>query len=151
MAKKINLICVGKLKNKHILELEQEYIKRLNSIKLNIIETKAHAEDINKEMIMLIRKLQELNIKNFYLLDEQGENFSSHQFANFIGRKLDSGPQITFIIGGAYGHDPMLKKQSSGLISLSSMTFPHKLARLFLVEQIYRAQCLIKGHPYHNE
>lgn len=82
-------------------------------------------------------------------LDERGKTYDSHEFAQFVGKLLESGKaEIVFVIGGADGLPPEVKKRADHLLSLSAMTLPHRLARLLLVEQLYRAHCILKGVPY---
>jgi 23S rRNA (pseudouridine1915-N3)-methyltransferase len=77
-------------------------------------------------------------------LDERGRDLSTAQFAPLLSR------ETAFIIGGADGLDPGLKESADLLLRLSSLTLPHALAQLVLVEQIYRAATLLTGHPYHR-
>ncbi|MEO1105498.1 MAG: 23S rRNA (pseudouridine(1915)-N(3))-methyltransferase RlmH [Pseudomonadota bacterium] len=84
-------------------------------------------------------------------LDERGKGVSSEGFANALQAKLDAGKStITFAIGGADGHPPAVRERASEILSLSPMTLPHQLARVTLLEQIYRAITLCAGHPYHR-
>ena len=78
-------------------------------------------------------------------LDERGRDFTTKQFAALLGEPT------TFVIGGADGLDPVLKKEASLLLRLSALTLPHALAQVVLCEQIYRAATLLTGHPYHRE
>jgi 23S rRNA (pseudouridine1915-N3)-methyltransferase len=64
---------------------------------------------------------------------------------------MTEGRDLDFVIGGADGLDPEIKNQADKMLSLSLMTYPHALARLILIEQLYRAQCIIKKHPYHRD
>jgi 23S rRNA (pseudouridine1915-N3)-methyltransferase len=75
---------------------------------------------------------------------------SSHSFAQWISQKQRQGKSLVFIIGGAYGCAPSLKQMAHEEISLSPLTFSHVLAQLVLLEQIYRAFTILKGHPYHK-
>jgi 23S rRNA (pseudouridine1915-N3)-methyltransferase len=85
------------------------------------------------------------------LLDSGGEEFSSEQFAKFLGDHQDRNPlPVTFAIGGADGFSPVAKAAAQHVISLGKMTFAHELARVVLLEQIYRAFTILKGHPYHS-
>ena len=84
-------------------------------------------------------------------LDERGKNLSSTQFAKKIGDLGDDGRRyIAFIIGGADGLDDALRKRADMVISLGLMTWPHMLVRAMLAEQIFRAQSILAGHPYHR-
>ncbi len=85
------------------------------------------------------------------VLDERGTALSSEAFAGLLRRHLDSGtPDIAFLIGGPDGHAPEIREQAGSLLSFGQMTWPHRLVRVMLFEQIYRAITLIQGHPYHR-
>ena len=84
-------------------------------------------------------------------LDERGEAPTSVAFADMLGRWRDGGaPQIAFLIGGADGLDEVVRARADHLLALGPMTWPHQLARVLLLEQIYRAQQILAGHPYHR-
>lgn len=87
-----------------------------------------------------------------FLLDERGKTFTSLKFADFLQRKMNSGIKTLFlVVGGAYGFSDEVYARASGKISLSSLTFPHDLVRVFIAEQIYRAFTILRGEPYHHE
>lgn len=148
----LHLITVGKLSDKNIEELEKDYIKRLTSPRLCIHEVKAHAENLNLEAKEVLAKIEDLS-KNentfIVLLAENGKQFSSVEFSQWLSQKNEN-QSIIFIIGGAAGHGSAVIEKSQFKLSLSELTYPHKLARLLLVEQIYRAQTIKSGHPYHK-
>lgn len=84
-------------------------------------------------------------------MDERGQNLSSSDLAARIGAWRDDGVRdVAFVIGGADGLDDSLRKQASLVLSLGKPTWPHMLVRALLAEQIYRAQCILSGHPYHR-
>jgi 23S rRNA (pseudouridine1915-N3)-methyltransferase len=85
------------------------------------------------------------------LLDEKGREFTSSEFASWFIKKQNASPrQLIFVIGGAYGFSAEVRARANETISLSQMTFSHQMVRLFAIEQIYRAQTIIKGEPYHH-
>jgi 23S rRNA (pseudouridine1915-N3)-methyltransferase len=87
----------------------------------------------------------------FVLLDSRGKQFSSEQFAEWLGKQRDQGQQlIVFAIGPADGWSEATRKRANLLLSLGPMTLPHELARVLLSEQIYRAFTILSGHPYHT-
>jgi ribosomal RNA large subunit methyltransferase H len=87
-----------------------------------------------------------------YLFDERGESYTSRVFATFIERAMVSGERrLVFIIGGPYGFSPEVYDRADGQVSLSRMTFSHQMVRLFAIEQLYRAQTIIRGEPYHHD
>ncbi|WP_374302484.1 23S rRNA (pseudouridine(1915)-N(3))-methyltransferase RlmH [Ferrovibrio sp.] len=85
-------------------------------------------------------------------MDERGKSLSSRQFAEILEKWRDGGEQdVAFLIGGADGLDPALTARARLTLSLSAMTWPHLLARVMLLEQLYRAWSLQTGHPYHRD
>ena len=84
------------------------------------------------------------------LWDRQGKRINSLAFANLIQDQADTGKNINFIIGGAYGSSDKLFKKSQLILSASNLTFPHRLFKIFLMEQIYRASAINRNHPYHK-
>ena len=83
-------------------------------------------------------------------LDEQGRDWTSAELARQLGRWRDASEHVTFVIGGPDGLAAELKRSARVLLRLSSMTLPHALARVLLVEQLYRAWSILAGHPYHR-
>ena len=150
--KDLHLIVVGKLNDKNIEELERDYFKRFTNPKLTIHEVRAHSEDLNKEAKEVCAKIDELS-KNDHpaivLLTEKGKQFESRDFSKWLSSLYET-QSVIFIIGGASGHGENVIKRSHHKLSLSLLTYPHKLARLLLVEQIYRAQTIVANHPYNK-
>jgi 23S rRNA (pseudouridine1915-N3)-methyltransferase len=96
--------------------------------------------------------LSALNANDYVvLLDERGTNPNSRELSDMLLKKLESSRRVVIIIGGAYGVDDILKKRTDYIWSLSNLVFPHQLVRLILTEQIYRAQEIALGNPYHHE
>ncbi|MAZ49973.1 MAG: 23S rRNA (pseudouridine(1915)-N(3))-methyltransferase RlmH [Halobacteriovoraceae bacterium] len=140
----MKLITVGKLKDTHLEAIEKEYLKRLKTPKLEIIELKASAENKDAEAEFILKKLTP---NDFVItLTEWGKEFDSVAFSKWLYTK--SNP--VFVICGAEGPGQKLLERSNAKLSLSKMTMPHKLARIVFVEQLYRAQTIYEGHPYHN-
>ena len=137
------IIAIGKIKKKWIQEGIEMYLKRLPG--LEVIEIKEHNK--NKET----HTIKEIISKNEILvtLNENGQSFTSKQLSTKL---LNSHNQnITFVIGGASGLLPSLNNSASWQLSLSPLTFPHEIARLLLIEQLYRAKTITQGGPYHKE
>lgn len=148
----IHLIVVGKLNDKNIIELENDYFKRITNPKLHIHEVKAHAENLNQEAKEVLGKLNELFKQEkplIILLTEKGQQFTSVAFSLWLEEK-NATQSLVFIIGGASGHGEAVIKAAHYKLSLSELTYPHKLARLLLVEQLYRAQTIRHKHPYNK-
>ena len=141
----INLICIGKLK-KELVDSENEYLKRISKFsKINVIEIKEASGNSKEEILKKEEKLMLPKLKdNICILSEEGKNMNSMEFSNII--KND----ITFVIGSSYGLSENVKNKGK-LISLSKMTFSHQLARIILLEQIYRAYCIQKNLPYQRD
>lgn len=150
--KDLHLIVTGRLGDKNIEELEKDYYKRLTVPKLTIYEARAHSEDLNKEAKEVIARIDEIS-KNenpyIVLLAENGKQFTSVNFSKWLSNIYER-QSVIFIIGGASGHGEAVQKRAHFRLSLSELTYPHKLARLLLVEQIYRAQTIVANHPYNK-
>ncbi len=137
------IIAIGKIRKKWIQEGIEMYLKRLPGLEVKEIKdsTQLKEEHTIKEIIS----------KNEFLvtLNENGQSFTSKQLATKL---LNSHNQnITFVIGGALGLTSSLNNLASWQLSLSPLTFPHEIARLLLIEQIYRAKTITQGGPYHKE
>lgn len=86
------------------------------------------------------------------LLDERGSEYTSREFSDFLQQKTLSVPKtIFFVVGGPYGFSPAVYARADSKLSLSRMTFPHEMVRLFFVEQIYRALTIARNMPYHHD
>jgi 23S rRNA (pseudouridine1915-N3)-methyltransferase len=150
---KITIVAVGKIKEKFWQTGITEYVKRLKPYTvLNFVEIKAEAfSNQNKKQAQiienqrLIKALEKYNQQNIYLLAEAGQEFDSLKFAKFIA----STPEMILVIGGALGWAEEIKQKYPQNISLSQLTMPHEMARVVLLEQIYRATSIIKGKEYH--
>ena len=156
--KKINIICVGNLKEKYFKEAVAEYQKRLKPYcDLNIIEiqesmlVKNNESEINKvkekEGQAIISKLNDgYNI----LLDLDGVNITSEELSVKINKIYLSNNLINFVIGGSYGVSCEVKEKINDKIAFGKITYPHQLIRVILVEQIYRQFKIKEGSAYHK-
>ncbi len=151
---KINLYCVGNLKDKSYVDMCNEYSKRISRFaKLNIIELKERNELSNQLQIAEAETkeiLSKVNQDKIVLFDVKGENLSSEQLASFIDNYFQTNSELNFVIGGSYGVSDSLKDECQKKISLSKMTFPHRLFRVMALEQIYRALTIINNVAYHK-
>ena len=155
---KINLVAVGKVKEKYFLGGIEEYAKRLSRFcDFKIIELPE--ENYNKVDDALIESIKKKesekilqNLKGYvFALAIEGKKYSSQSFSEEIKKLIDLGKgEITFVIGGSYGLDDSVKAKADKLISFSDMTFPHTLFRLMFTEQLYRAFSIINGSSYHK-
>lgn len=155
---KVTLLVVGKTTNSHIDALIQEYQKRLTHylpFALQVIpelkNTKALSPEQQKQAEGdLILKAVTANT-DLILLDEHGKEFRSIEFADYLQKRMLSGRDVVFVVGGPYGFADTVYQRANGKISLSKMTFSHQMVRLFFVEQSYRAMTILRGEPYHHE
>lgn len=155
----IKLIAIGKTDNKAIVELIEEYAKRLNfyiKFEVEIIpdlkNTKSLSEVIQKqkEGELILKKV--IASDELILLDERGKSYSSVDFSSYIQKKMNSGlKQLIFVIGGPYGFSEEVYARANGKISISKMTFSHQMIRPFFIEQLYRAFTILRNEPYHHE
>lgn len=148
----IKIICLGSLKEKYLIEAIKEYQKRLSKYtKLEIIELKDEKDDVNplkKEKEYIKKHINSRD--NIVILDINGKEYTSESFAEFINKELTNNSNITFIIGSSNGLDDEIKELSNKRISFSSLTFPHGLFRVILLEQIYRSFKIINNETYHK-
>ena len=149
----IKIICVGKIKEQYLKDAIEEYLKRISKYtKLEIIELPDFNYDIKKTLetekdyILKNIKDNEYNI----LLDIEGNNYNSIEFAKTIDKIRNNYSNINFIIGGSFGVHDEIKKIVNERISFSKLTFPHQLFRVMLLEQIYRSYKILNNETYHK-
>ena len=156
---RINLLCIGKTDDKEIQNLIKYYQNRLpkhwNFEKVEIPDVK-NAKNLSPDLLKKEEaKLflnQTENSDFVVLLDEKGKQFTSREFAAKIENWMNSSvKKVSFFIGGAYGFSDGIYERANEKMSLSKMTFTHQMIRLFFVEQIYRADQILLGKPYHND
>lgn len=155
---KITLILNGKTEDDHIIKGFAVYEQRLKhyiSFETVVIpalkNTKALSteQQKQKEGEMLLKNIQSSD--KLILLDENGKEYSSLGFSEFIQQQMNSGiKNLVFVVGGPYGFSEEIYKRANGKLSLSKMTFSHQMVRLFFVEQVYRAMTILKNEPYHH-
>ncbi len=157
----IQIIAIGKIKEKFLQEGIAEYVKRLrpyvNLQILELAEEKRHiSASVSAEKAAMKKEGERIlaaNPDGSYIisLDVKGTAWSSIELAEFLRqRELAGMNQITFIIGGDLGLSPLVLSQSDMRLSLSKMTVTHPMARLLLLEQVYRACRINSGEPYHK-
>ena len=155
---KVNIVAVGKVKEKYFLDGINEYAKRLTRYcEFKIIEVAE--ENFTKFDDGLVATIKEReaerilpHLKGFVIaMAIEGKKFTSEKFARLIKDVADRGSGvITLVIGGSYGLSDRIKNSADQLMSFSDMTFPHTLFRLMLTEQIYRAFSINGGSAYHK-
>lgn len=152
---KINLICIGKIKEKYIKDGINEFKKRLEPyINFNIYELKEYSDSNislskNKESDDIIKNINKREGYNI-LLDIRGEMVSSENLSLKLSNLTNSYSTINFIIGGSNGVNTEVEKKVNYRLSFSKMTFPHQLMRLILIEQIYRVISIQNNIKYHK-
>ena len=152
------LLCVGKTDQaelKQLIDLYQNRLKHYTKFSLVVIDDIKNSKNISeKQQKETEGKALEKQLKagdRIILLDENGKNFSSTAFSDWINKQQISGvKRFVFIIGGPYGFSANIYALAHQKISLSSMTFSHQMVRLFFVEQLYRAHTILKNEPYHH-
>jgi len=144
----IDIICLGKIKEKYLVDLIEDYKKRISKyLKLNIIELPDSNNILDEEKEILSK----VDRKSYIiLLDILGSNISSVELAKLIDKTYISYPKITFIIGGSNGVTDNIKNIANYRLSFSNMTFPHGLFRGILLEQIYRSCKINNNESYHK-
>ena len=151
---KVNIICVGKIKESFFNDAIAEYKKRLSRFcNFSIIEVDEDSKQTNisikseKESKMLLEKWKGAIVA----LDGKGKMLSSEDLAEYIEKKEISGiSEISFVIGGSNGLSKTILDSADIVVSFGKITYPHQLFRVVLSEQIYRAFTIIKGLPYHK-
>ncbi|MBA3813170.1 MAG: 23S rRNA (pseudouridine(1915)-N(3))-methyltransferase RlmH [Alphaproteobacteria bacterium] len=143
----ITIASIGKLKNPALKSLYAEYNKRLEW-KVNLTEFDAKPS-IEQEGACLLNAIPPSTF--LITLDENGENLKSEEFATCLKNiQLYHQGKLGLIVGGASGLSKEVKEKSQKSISFGRMTWPHLFVRVMLIEQLYRAQQILKGHPYHR-
>ena len=157
--KKIVLICFGKLKTPGLEDAVAEFTKRLGGYtKFSCVEMRS-TQSPEKDEAMVLELLQSQAFKNNYarnpqiwVLDETGKAMKTTEWASEFQEILDRGSgELVFILGGSYGLSEAVLKLAHKRVSFGPQTLSHELARLVLVEQLYRALSYSAGHPYHHE
>ena len=140
----IEMIVVGKLSNVYYKQAFDYYEKQLKNLKVieikesnRIEESKTMAKYLKKDAFKIVLAIEGLMLSS--------EDFSKH-----IEKAIDTGKHVQVMIGGSEGIDTHIKSDAQLMVSMSKMTFPHQLARVMVVEQIYRAIKIIEKHPYHK-
>lgn len=156
---KICLLVIGKTDEAYLqkgIELFTKRIPHYISFELKVIpdikNSKNLSEDQQKEKEGELILQQISTSDELFLLDEQGIENTSIEFARFLEKKMVSGiKRLVLVIGGPYGFSGAVYAKANGKLSLSRMTFSHQMVRLIIVEQLYRAMTILKGEPYHHQ
>lgn len=152
---RITLLATGKLKTRWIKEGCDDYQFRLRrEIDLRVEEVLAsrakepekQRQEEGEQMLHALERIK----GDIVLLDETGDDMTSSQFSEFLGKSRDRGNPLVFLLGGAYGVTQDVRSVAKKSIRLSAMTLPHELCRLVFLEQLYRATEILKGTGYHH-
>lgn len=156
---KLLLMAVGKTTQPIIRKGVDDYLARLRhylpidvEIIADIKKTSALTVDKQKEQEgeAMLRRIEPSD--RLILLDENGKELTSREFAAYMEKQMASGvKRLVFAVGGPYGFSPAVYQRADGKLSLSRMTFNHEMVRLFFAEQLYRAQTILRGEPYHHD
>ena len=154
----IKLLAIGKTDDKELKSLTEGYAKRLSfyiNFQLEIIHDLRNAKNLSesqqkqKEGELILERISNTDI--LILLDENGKQYDSVAFSEYLQKHMNSGiKQLVFVIGGPYGFSEDVYNKSNGKLSLSKMTFSHQMIRLFFIEQLYRGFTILRNEPYHH-
>ena len=156
---KILLLVIGKTDDEYLVTGIKKYVDRLGhyaSFEMKELpdprnrKTLSEEQQKKTESLLLLQQLQPAD--QVVLLDENGKQFTSVDFAENLEKQLASGAKrLVFVIGGPYGFAQEVYDRTNAKMSLSPMTFSHQMVRLIFVEQLYRAFTILKGEPYHHQ
>jgi 23S rRNA (pseudouridine1915-N3)-methyltransferase len=146
---------MGKTKEPAIQSLTEEYLKRISHYvpveALALRDEAALLQMCGRTPVAKTSKTKSVAKSTLALMDSRGKQFSSEEFAQFLGDYQDRNPlPLVFAVGSADGFSQAARGAAQHTISFGKMTLPHELARVVLLEQVYRAFTILKGHPYHS-
>lgn len=149
---KHELLFIGKIKDKYIAEGVQEYTSRLQhytSMKITVLKEKGRSHTVRDEGMLMLQAVPQGAL--IVALDAKGKQFSSEGFARKLADwEMQGIKQVCYLIGGPDGQSDQVLQAADLLLSLSKMTFTHDMARMLLVEQLYRAYTINAGEKYHK-
>ncbi len=154
---KLVVLSVGRVRQQFVRDGEEEYLKRLKGglqvelqeLGLEAPESMSAPEVQEREGREVLKRIKDGDY--VVALDERGKSLSSKEVGAFIASRMNAGTKtLWLVIGGAYGLSGEVRRRADLLLSLSALTFPHQLARLVLIEQLYRSYTLLKGISYHK-
>lgn len=155
---KLTLLLTGKTTDAHLQALIDDYVRRLGHyvpFTIQVLPDLKNAKALSIDQIkeqegQLILKALSPN-QEVILLDEHGREFRSVEFADYLQRKMTSGRDVVFVVGGPFGFSKAVYDRADGQVSISKMTFSHQMIRLLFTEQLYRAMTILHHEPYHHE
>ena len=143
---KINIVCVGKIKEEFYRSAVGEYLKRLSRFAKVEVKELPEGRTVEDEAPSILKALKGFKVA----LCIEGKKLSSEELANEMKKLCDKGEEISFVIGSSCGLADSVKNAADLKLSFSDMTFPHQLMRVILLEQIYRAFMINSGSEYHK-
>ena len=158
---RLHIAAIGKLKTGPEKMLANDYAGRIEVFGRKVGVTALKISEFSESQNPNVKTRMEDEAKTLwstvptnaitFVLDERGKSHSSEEFAQLIRKHADQGTNdLCFLIGGHDGHDASTRAKANHLIALGAMTWPHRLARIMLLEQIYRSLTIIVNHPYHR-
>jgi len=150
---RVIVAAVGRVRDSALAAATAEYEKRASRYwKLEIREVR---EERGSEAAIMRKRegerlLEKVGNMPYVACDEGGRAMTSREFATWLGAARDEGREAAFVIGGAFGLDDEVRRRAALRLSLSPWTLPHELARVVLIEQLYRAGTILRGEPYHK-
>jgi 23S rRNA (pseudouridine1915-N3)-methyltransferase len=150
---KVRVVWIGKTRNRELASLIEDLLDRMQRfVPLEVTEIRdpKTGNDLRQLSMEEERLLETLDSNDrVIVLDSEGQSWTSHQLAQFVGKHLGGDPRrLTFVIGGYGGISAKVKARADRLWSLSRLTFTHEMSRFLVMEQIYRALCILNNHPY---
>ncbi|MBO4919631.1 MAG: 23S rRNA (pseudouridine(1915)-N(3))-methyltransferase RlmH [Erysipelotrichaceae bacterium] len=151
----IKIVCVGKVKDKNLRTLIDDYVSRISRYhRLEIIEVKDESIGTDEKAVLSVeadRLLDKIRDDEYViLLDLHGSSIDSLSLADKLDKLFVRNPRITFVIGGSLGLDDRLRNRANESLKLSDLTFLHQMTRLILLEQIYRCFKILNHETYHK-
>lgn len=143
---KVNIVCVGKIKESFYTDAVNEYLKRMTRFAKVTVTELPERENPEKECDSVLKSLKGYVV----VLAVEGEKADSPALAKKLKAQFDAGKEISFVIGSSCGLDPRVKNKADWLMSFSDLTFPHQLMRVILCEQLYRSFMINAGCEYHK-
>ncbi len=158
---RLQVLAIGKLKTGPERDLAADYQGRIDAIRKKSGVTRLEVKDFAESQLQSSASRMKAEAEILWgavlpgaeviVLDERGKSVSSEAFAALIGKRLDQAvPAVSFMIGGPDGHAAETRAKATMMISFGAMTWPHRLTRVMLLEQLYRTLTILQGHPYHR-
>lgn len=150
---RVTVVVIGRARHEGIAAAVRDYETR--AARYWMLEVREIREERGSEAVVVRRREGErlaeaVGARRYIACDEGGKSLTSAEFAEWMRDSRDASRDLTFVIGGAFGLDPAVSGGASMRLSLAQWTLPHELARLVLVEQLYRAGTILRGEPYHK-